>query len=520
MKKVMKISLIIISIFVLIMIIISSMFLFKLCPPEGPWPTPPWCASPEIGAGVATTASFFVSIPYNTPGEDIYFVTEGKEPIKMKKVGELSYQISRDVVGQETLKYKYATNSGASDNFQTIITKKYFKKYDGVSGWDDLNFKPNFSQDFTFGTMMFDTWGKNYNFNMFENTRDNIDSSFTRLAKLNMKSVAVTDMFRAVYANGEGKNYDSLNYTIEDAIFSDDFRDEALTQEDMNHLAKSAHENGMKLIIETGISLINYGNYIGSDNIRADWDKDLARQAQPKTKEWVEDFFNKKEKKLLEVAKMLDKAGADEIIINQRNEIPTKPFDEYTNQRLKELTQKIHQSTSLKVGVFVKEGEAFSPEWNSKYDFYKDADDVYLIVESIDPRYSPKKGMSFEETKNEFGALLDDYAAWAQKNNVKVKMYLGTSSFKDSLMSGYIEFNDVKNPLVKNMIPDWQYQADSYEAFLQSVQGREFVEGVIFMGYWWDDAMDPETANTRISISFSNRNKDAEAVMMKWGNSI
>jgi hypothetical protein len=43
MKKSIKIILIILSIILFIILVISTMFSFTLCPPSGPWPSPPWC---------------------------------------------------------------------------------------------------------------------------------------------------------------------------------------------------------------------------------------------------------------------------------------------------------------------------------------------------------------------------------------------------------------------------------------------------------------------------------------------
>ena len=517
MNKIIKIPLLVLG---SIILIVAIMGVFSICPPQGPWPMPPWCDSCMIKTGSPTSLSFVVSIPHNTPESDIYLSVSGNSPEKMERIGYLTYEKTIPVIGQEEIDYSYTSDKGSSKLFSSKVTKRDWTIYDGVSSWSEMDFKPSFPDDFSFGMMMFDTWGRNYNFMMVENTRNNIDSSFEKLKRLNMKSVVVTDMFRAVYEDGEGEFYNSTNYAIEDAIFSDDFRDESLSQEDMNRLAKAAHDNGMKLIVETGISLIDYGNYLHSSNIRSDWDADLERQAHAKTKEWVEDFCDKKEKKILEVASMLDKAGADEIFINQRNEIPLSPYDSYADERLMELIDKIHETTSLKVNLFAKERDIFYADWASRSKLFNSADNIYLIIEKIDPRYNPYEGMGFETTKDKYSALLDDYQEWAEENNLTVNVYFGASSYKDSAIKGYIEFNDIRSDLVKNTKPDWQYQADVYEAFLQSAENRSFIKSITFMGYWWDDAMDPETAKTKISISFSNRNKNVESTIMKWGNSL
>jgi len=515
MRQLLKKIIVLISIFV---ILISIMAIFSLCPPEGPWPTPPWCDSCKIKIGGHTNLTMVVSIPYNSHNSNIRLLIKGTKPRVMEQIGYLTYKTTIPVVGQEEIEYMFESIDGISKQKSTKITKKNMTIYDGVSSWSNLNFSPAFLKNFEFDMMMFDTWGRNYNFLMIENTRDNIESSFERLKQLKIKKVVVTDMFRVV--SNKKNVYNSTDYKIEDAIFLDDFRDESLTKKDMINLAKSAHRNGMKLAVETSISFINYGKYMTSRNIREDWDADLKKQTQNKTKDWVEDFYDKKEKKLLEVVHELDDAGVDEIFVNQRNEIPLEPYEDYANKRLVELIDKIHNESSLKVNFFVKEKDVFYDDWNKKKKLFDSADNLYIIIERVDKRYKPFYGMNFTNIKNNFSALLNDYRIWAEYNNLSVNVYFGVSSYKDSIINGYIEFNDIRNPMIKKLVPDWQYQADVYEAFLQSAENYSFIKGITFMGYWWDDAMDPETAKTRISISFSNRNKNVESTINKWTNTI
>lgn len=51
---------------------------------------------------------------------------------------------------------------------------------------------------------------------------------------------------------------------------------------------------------------------------------------------------------------------------------------------------------------------------------------------------------------------------------------------------------------------------------MQAAENKPDLQSINFMLYWWDDAMDPDTAKTGISISSSPRNKPAEAVIEKW----
>jgi len=513
MKKLFKIIIIFI---ILIIVALGIMFAFKICPPPGPWMMPPWCANKvSIKKGVETKVTFYTTVPYNTPQGDIYLALADHEQIKMEKVGYLSYQVVLPLKGQESITYKYVSSVGSSDSYTLKINKPNLKIYDGVTGWSELAWQPKFDKDFNFGVMMFDTWGRNYNFNMFENTRDNIESSFKRLADLGAKQVFVTEMLRAYYDDDQ-EDFSSLNYKIGDAIFKDDLRDEALTREDMNTLAQTAHKYDLEIGSEIGISFVDFGKYIGSNNISQEFLADYEKQQQGRTKAWIEDFYNKKEKKYLELAQELSSAGFDLMMINQRGDINNSPYDAYANQRLKQIIKKIKAKYNIKVGAFVYDWVPFNQEWNQTYDYYQDADEVYIIIEKIEDRYQPQPNMNFATIKTKFSRELNDITVWAEQKNIQLNIYFGPLSYDNAVVTGSVEFNDIKNPQIKNLKPNWQQQANVYEAFLQAAENKPTIKSVNFMLFWWDDAMDPDTARTRISICSSPRNKPAEAVIKKW----
>lgn len=168
-----KILIAIVALVVVLIAGVAIMAVFRFCPPQGPWPTPPWCQ-----------ADFTV------------------------------YQYEVDVKPSPLTQIK-AVN-------------------------------------------MYDTWGRNYNMNMFETTWLNIDSSFDRVQKLGAQEVYVHDFDRAVY-NGEF-DYKSLDYQFVDEIFANDMRDESISESDLKKLAEAAHSRGLKLGIKRNLAFVNIGN--------------------------------------------------------------------------------------------------------------------------------------------------------------------------------------------------------------------------------------------------------------------
>jgi len=282
-----------------------SMFVFQLCPPQGPWPTPPWCEAPGIAVGEQTTATFFVSIPYNTPPEDtILLAIEGKNPIKMNKLNEISWEVDIPVKGGDEISYKYLRNTedSYSSTQMITITKRNQKIYDGVSGWSDLPFTPNFPKNFVMAVYPADTWGRNYNFNWFEDTRKNIESCFERIKNIKSSEVYVNDFYMAVFDNESADWTTDINYQIKPEIFENDFRDEAMTQDDLNKLANTAHKNGMKVAWRTSFHMVNIGKYIDAEDIGEEVAKDWEKFSKARrSEEWVKDFFAKWKSLMLEI---------------------------------------------------------------------------------------------------------------------------------------------------------------------------------------------------------------------------
>lgn len=527
MKKVIIIFVCVIGMFI---VGVSLMFIFQLCPPQGgPWPMPPWCEAPEIATGEQTTATFWVSVPYNTPQTDLILLAiDGKEPVQMNKINEVSWTVDITVKGGDRIKYKYLRNSESSYSLEKTvkILKKNQKIYDGVSGWSDLAFTPNFPKNFVMAVYPADTWGRNYNFNWFEDTRKNIESCFERIGDIKSSEVYVNDFYMAVFDNETADWTTDINYQIKPDIFENDYRDEAMTQDDLNKLADTAHKNGTKVAWRTNFTFVNIGKYIGAEDIgkevARDWEKfSKARRSE----EWVKKFFVKWRSLMLNRAEALNKAGFDIMILTPGWHNPTFiGHEELANKLWKGLIKEVKNKFRGKVGVVVDrygfiQKEKGVEDW-SKYDYYKDADIIYYYIFYLPSKYKVNDNPSIDEMKNGFKRYFDDLEKIAKAENINLSLVFGIASFENAInYQGFVEALDPDNPKVKAIKKDWQHQADAYEAILQSLEGRENIERVVSFGYWWDDAMDPKV-KPRISITQSFRNKPAEGVFKKWAGSI
>lgn len=424
-----KIFKIIITLVLLALITMTAMFCFKICPPKGPWMSPPWCGSPSF------------------------------------------------------IRNTYELDAKAS----------HLNQIKAVN--------------------MADTWGANYNFQMIENTRNNIESSFDRVKELGAEEVYVHDFHRAVYKDSK-QDFSSLNYQIVDEIFANDMRDESMTENDIKNLTKAAHDRVLKLGIKHNMAFVDIGKYILSgltEGIEFNVNKDFEEFNSSHTEEWIRDFFNKWEARLIEKAKIYNKYGVDIMSITPSWMNPTfAEHEELANELYrnliinlkKEFNGQIHAELNI-YGII--DGYNGKEDW-AKYDYYKLADVKEVRVYSLPNDKYKKEGIV---------SLLENFNTWSKNKGIKLSVFFSPFSYHDALNGGIIEFHDFNGEKIKSIEKDFDDQVESWQAFFNNIESYNNLERIIAGSMWWDDAMDPEV-KVRINISPSFRNKPAEEIIKQW----
>ncbi len=493
-----------------------SVVLKGKCPPPGPWPRPPWCEDPALKAkkGESTHAIFWVTVPYNTPVNRVSLAINGREPVAMEHVGELSYQTTAEVVGGEELTYSYVLDGEVTPTtYQTKIDKKDQHIYDAVYG--NLVVKP------ALGIYMQDTWGRNYNFTWMEDTHNHVESAMARVAATGVKEVIVTDNHRAEWRSGRF-TLDNLDYSIVGEIFINDQRDEEMDQEDFNRLVAAAHAQGLEIAWSTNFTFVNFGEYIGNNVAEMDR-KDFELVNGEKSEAWVRDFMGKWKAFLLDQAVSVEKAGFDTMFIHPGYHDPNlQPYldiaDDIWLETIKELRTVFSGKLANMHGSFPNIGDDVKA-WRQLHEHYYQLDQLYLGVDNFANPWSEEfkpKGTSFADIKASYQKYFEKAILGARETGINPSITLMVESSEDFLNQGFVQSrvpHEKANQLIKR---DWQYQADCYEAFLQVISKQDFITSVVFSGYGWDDAMDPENSIWPISLSATPRNKPAEAVIKKW----
>lgn len=392
------------------------------------------------------------------------------------------------------------------------------------SGFVKYEYKVNVSPSYLTqikAVNMYDTWGRNYNMNMVETTQANIESSFDRVKALGASEVYVHDFDRAVY--NKGMDFSSLDYQLVDEIFLNDMRDESINASDLKKLVEGAHSRGMKLGIKRNLAFVDIGKYI-VDGVKGDISSSVANDYQKfnesHSEEWIKDYFQKWQTRLIEKGRMYQEAGVDIMSISPSFQDPTFAGQEkLANEEWKNLINKLREVFKGKIMVDMNiygliDGNNGKEDW-AQYDYYKNADIIEVKVYSILNKYWNKDGRAAEKIQKEIENMVADINNRAGDLGIKLSVFYAPSSYKNGIFDGPVEFLDLRNPKIINLEKDYEEQVNAFNYFFQALKDKNNIERINAGNFAWDDALDPEV-KPRISIAAGFRNKAAEEVVKTW----
>lgn len=476
--------------------------------------------------GKPSQITFWVTIPNNTPATDkVMLSVEGKSPVEMEKINNVSFQKLLDLTTGETIKYQYWRNNSSSISGAKEYKVKSLKKtlYDYVSQWSDLSAPKYLGKNISPLFVTEDTWTINYNMNLFEDTRKNLDSTFARIASLGGKEVMVFS-----FIDFFGDDRESITIKETPSPYRQ-WRDAAITPSEMKDIARTAKKYGLKPIIAynvgadyskyTDVSLLGRftggaaGSGFGGNAAETRAGKDFGRD-EPKTKAWLDSEFSQLQDILVSWAKSAEAAGIYAMDITPEYRMPTpKPFYDYADAKFSEIIKAMR-------GVY--KGKIYASNFNRYGGFHSDPrpkyiNDVDALILFL-PIINVREGASIAEMRAAWTEFLDNAEANFADYKKSIQLVGTTGSYTGANNGrGGMEWGDFGEVVQAGYTRDWQGQADALEALLQA-----FVSRIRFVGispgtkFAWDDLMAPDYASPRNDLTPNIRNKPAEAVWKKW----
>jgi hypothetical protein len=454
------------------------------------------------------TVKFTLTVPYTMAGDSFSIQFGTSDPIAMQQVNEVTWCYLKEATAGDILTYRYLVNDSPVGSTNSLKVVKMNRIYEtrNMPDWpnvDEMNYQKVFdfipytnnglASDLELGQGFFDLWGINYNKVGLENTSDVAGPSMERMKeKMNVSWVLLTDF---------------VEYTALDPLPGINFITPGLksvytvTQEEMNRFVQQAHALGMKVLVNIGT--------VWADNV----DVSLANRSKVRTREWLDAVWAQWGDMMVEEAAKCQVAGVDALQVRPRGDMWNEGDNyAYTSEKIREVVARVRATYDgqVTIGLIdildVNEPSSldFLTMWDAADFICVDLTQLH-ITDSDQPTISAMQGV-FE------AALSQRIAPAAGEYGKKVMLNVQFQSYVGAIREKWVEPSDVYPDLVR----DWQQQADAYESLLRALEGKNYVNCLMSVGYWWDDAMDPFNANNSPSISHSVRGKLAESVLGKW----
>ena len=156
MNKSVKSCLILVMVFVIIVVAgVAVMFFADLCPPQGPWPMPPWCASEVASPSVQPTTApaetqpiaqftstpeiitvdLTISVPYWTQGDVYLGIGDNPAFLKLERVNEATYKGTASL--NKDAEYYYSRGTLETKSINTFKPTDLPQGLNAVIDWAD-----------------------------------------------------------------------------------------------------------------------------------------------------------------------------------------------------------------------------------------------------------------------------------------------------------------------------------------------------------------------------------------------
>jgi len=511
---------------------LAAMFALQVCPPAGPWPQPPWCSGSaiqisEVQATIAAQVEQSggieqaldkltpkpTAIPQNAPLTLSLEVALPRtdQPVEMDLNGQV-YPLQADTpyfftaadiparVG-DTLTYYFK-----SGDLQTRAVQRAVQTADPLREGLPWASTPLVSKPaFMMGHTVMDAGG-------------NIPA-ITRTGELE-------DTMEAMQQDGgEWFVYDYYwsykDFTKPEIVDESTFDTYAATEEDLAHMAKMAHDRGMKFLLLTELEWSIFpeeknqvGNTVDSwmKYQNEKWEKGQAfdqemgerlsqNPGDPEVQAYWDRWFEQFGAFMLHTATIAEANHVEAITLGKQLAGAMNPNNE---ARWRQLIQDVRA---------VYHGQITQALLNNEYAPYLNApwlDDLDFIIIYYYNRLSDEEHPSLETLQAAFEQYnRQQFDPLYLRAGKPIAMLLPFQSRDHAAQQQWFE------PMASSadVEKDWLAQADLYEAFFQSTLDEPWLGGVLSWGYWITPDFPPQYSFEKSSTV---REKPASLVMRKW----
>ncbi|VVB86263.1 Uncharacterised protein [uncultured archaeon] len=513
MRKILKLSLILIGIFSVLAILMASS---GICPPRGPWPSPPWCGETNgnAGSGITPNVTFIVTVPEVTPGDDeVYIYSRDFPATKMTRVNSTTWKAEILVPPYKDVYYGYDRNNVGYETSEEVtstdVNGDWFKKR-------KIRFEPPKS------LTQFDTVKK---WRWLLNEPPNVEipqetAKFSpRVSGLNFqKGIAVIDYWWNVFFdNGETENTvkriveDKASYVQYSPTWTVDITDENIKlnktcsycypEKAIRYEVRAAKSAGLKVIFRNQVWM------------------DIPAEVITKKRsdEWWAQYYKTRREYLLDIAKIAQEEGVEAMDIGADYDT-LSGFTTWGNspgESWKKWVEDIQEVRKVYKGKIYYD---FNPTGKLADSYSIDMKKFQSILDEVDfigiswwKGISDKDNPALEGLEKNAGEQFDRYLKPVYEKTGKplVLISIAFPSAQGGSTGKYLVNSravDVWKP-EDDTNNDFREQAYVYEALMKAVADRPWIVGTYTFGYWRHDQQDK---------GYNIRGKPAEQVLKKW----
>ena len=519
MKKGLKSCLIVLPVLAGLCIVgVAIMFLSNLCPPQGPWPLPPWCSRNGDNLPKAevpndqsdntlpptkaerVTVNVIVTVPYWTT-DDVYLgIGENPTYLKLEKINEVTYKGT--AILEKGSEYYYSRGTLSTKSTTTFNTTDLPGGLNAVIDWADSNkliSLPGFQKGVLFGGS---GWRPE------EPGMDEIvDYNLDLAKKFGVEWLVIDNMWFEFPDCSDAQQIKP--FYIGDGVWPETQGWTAPTKTDqqMKDLILKAKQKGFKIFLKPVV--VSFAKGPGRDPAchlkMTNWDN------------WFKDYTSF----AVHFGELAQETGVDMYSFGTELDIatdpvhfvgigPSNPTERWRNiiKEIKKVyTGKLTFSVSCSVDANKLDFPCNSP------DGVKFWDDLDYI--GFEPYFSitQKQDPSIADIKDAFGSALDSPAITGAKQlSEKYNKPIVFTEFSLNSYKGAIHYQLQKPP---DYQVDLQEQADQFEGILQAVEERPWIAG---MHVWsWYLIKPGEDIGWQLKDSNGDFNgKPGGQVLKKW----
>lgn len=476
MRTIVKIPLIIVGVFVAVIILTA---VFRICPPQGLHPIPPWC---EGGLQLPNTP---IAVPAKVDLKDAFVVTTD-----LNKINYPDFYTQAKPVNT-TVNNPYCLIEATETAYPSAYLGSYplpqingaplppgIKRIVGVK--DIWIGNPNWIGD------------PNNNNCRYKGTKDAMFDSYVKtLPRVKMLGGEMITITNYVHFS----NFQTAGVENDKPAINDDT---------LRKIAKTAKSQGLDVILYLNLAP-------GKEKV-----------GEIPSDEWLATLIDNYEPFLLNQAKMAEETGINGIMLNHFDYQPTiKGHETIYQAKMLELIKKVRSVYSgqliLMIDPLIGADTAKISEVMSSVDAYLYTPHTTVLA------YSDDKTVSVQNLKRLYLKNLKEIGDTVGKYNKPVYLRILVQSENDFLTNGWDEdmfcIQRGSDPCYQaNLKPDFSVQAIAYEALMEAIKeanGKYLdVAGTDTYGYWFTDVLLPMASQPQIAQSI--RNKPAESILKEW----